>query len=231
MRQRVVGRKLPRRRLWAPSDKARHPSRELTDPTRVVALREAAWLCALTVGWNTIVGGAAVATAIATGSLVLIGFGLNAVVDSSASAVLVWRFRAETAGLDERAQRAEQVALRLAGVAFIVIALYLAVQATRSLASSSHSSASVYGIVEAAASVVLLPFLARRKYTLARGLGSRALRADILLTWSGTALSGAALLALLLRRGTGWWWGDPAAALLIAVVLLQHGRPALLDTT
>ena len=196
----------------------------MTDASLVQALRRAMLLCALTVAWNTIVGSAAVATAVATGSLALIGFGLNAIVDSSASAILIWRFRAERSGQFERAQRAEHLALRVAGVAFIVIAFYLALQATRSLSSGSHTRATVFAIAEAAASVVLLPFLARGKYTLARRLGSRALRADSLLTWSGTALAGAALVALLVRLAFGWWWADPAAALAIAALLAEQGR-------
>lgn len=187
-------------------------------------------LCALTVAWNMIVGGGAVATAISTGSLALIGFGLNAVVDSSASAVLVLRFRAEESGKAERAERAERLALRLAGIAFVVIALYLAVQATRSLAAGSRSQATAFGLGEAAASVVVLPFLARGKYTLARRLKSRALRADSLLTWSGVALSSAALIALMLRRVLGWWWADPVAALAIAAFLVVQGRRALRKT-
>jgi divalent metal cation (Fe/Co/Zn/Cd) transporter len=199
----------------------------MRDATQVRALRRAMLLCALTVAWNTIVGSAAVVTAAVTGSLTLFGFGLNAVVDSSASAILVWRFHAEESGHSERAARAERLALRVAGVAFVVIALYLAVQATRSLASGNHARATVFGIAEAASSVVLLPFLAQAKYLLARRLDSRALRADSLLTWSGTALSAAALIALLLRRSLGWWWADPAAALAIAAVLVQQGRRAL----
>ena len=184
-------------------------------------------LCALTVAWNMTVGTAAVATAIASGSLALIGFGLNAVVDSSASAILVWRFRAQSSGQVERAARAERLALRVAAMAFVLIALYLAIQATRSLNSSSHPRATAFGIAEAAASLLLLPFLAGAKHTLARRLGSRALRADSLLTWSGTALSGAALIALVLRRALGWWWADPVAALAIAVVLVDQGRRTL----
>ncbi len=181
-------------------------------------------LCALTVAWNTIVGGGAVATAVATGSLALIGFGLNGVVDSSASAVLVWRFRAEESGHAERAERAEWLALRLAGIAFVVIALYLGVQATRSLTTGSRSQTTAFGLVEAGASVALLPVLAWGKYTLARRLNSRALRADSLLTWSGVALSSAALVALVLRRALGWWWVDPVAALAIAAFLSAPGR-------
>jgi len=195
--------------------------------SKVQALHRAMFFCALTVAWNVVVGGAAVATAAVTGSLALIGFGLNAVVDSSASAVLVWRFRAEEVGHADRARRAEHLALRLAGLAFLVIALYLAIQATRSIASGSRPSATALGLAEAAASVVLLPVLARGKYVLSRSLRSRALRADSLLTWSGTALSAAALIALLLRRAFGWWWIDPAIALAIAAFLVEQGRRTL----
>ncbi len=193
----------------------------------VHALRQAMVLCGLTVGWNTIVGGAAVATAVATGSLALIGFGLNGVVDSSASAVLVWRFRAEESGHAERAEHGERLALRLAGIAFVVIAFYLGVQAARSLVTGSRSHTTAFGLVEAAASVALLPVLAWGKYRLARRLSSRALRADSLLTWSGVALSSAALIALVLRRALDWWWADPVAALAIAVFLIEQGRRVL----
>jgi divalent metal cation (Fe/Co/Zn/Cd) transporter len=185
-------------------------------------------LCAVTVTWNMVVGGAAVLTAVVTGSLVLIGFGLNAVVDSSVSALLVWRFRAEETGHAERAEGAERIALRAAAVAFILIALYLVIQSTRAVLSSSHAKATVFAVAEAGASLVVLPILAHGKYTLARRLDSRALRADSLLTCSGVALAAAALIALVLRRAIGWWWADPAAALVIAVLLADQGRRALL---
>jgi divalent metal cation (Fe/Co/Zn/Cd) transporter len=190
-------------------------------------LRRAARLCALTVGWNIIVGGTAVATAVSTGSLSLIGFGINAVVDSSASAVLVWRFRAEEAGHAERAQRAERLALRIAGAAFLLIALYLLIQATRSLSTGRHFQAALFGIAEAIAALVVLPFLASKKYSLSERLGSRALRADSLLTWSGVALASLALAALVAQRALGWWWADPMGALGIAGLLAWQGRHAV----
>jgi divalent metal cation (Fe/Co/Zn/Cd) transporter len=175
------------------------------------------------VGWNIVVGGAAVVTAISTGSLSLIGFGINAVVDSSASAVLVWRFRAEEAGHAERAQRAEQLALRIAGAAFLLIALYLVIQASRSLVASRHFEATLFGIIQAVASLVVLPVLASAKYSLSRQLRSRALRADSLLTWSGVALASLALAALVLQRVLGWWWADAIGALGIAALLAWQG--------
>ena len=178
-------------------------------------------------GWNIIVGGAAVATAVATGSLSLIGFGINAVVDSSASAVLVWRFRAEEAGHAERAQQAEWLALRIAGAAFLLIALYLLIQATRSLSAGRHFQATLFGIAEAIAALLVLPFLASAKYSLSQRLGSRALRADSLLTWSGVALASLALAALIAQRVLGWSWADPIGALGIAGLLAWQGLQAI----
>jgi divalent metal cation (Fe/Co/Zn/Cd) transporter len=187
------------------------------------ALRRAARLSALTVGWNAIVGGLAVVTAVSTGSLSLIGFGINAVVDSSASIVLVWRFRAEIAGHAERARRAEQLALRLAGAAFLLIALYLLIQSTRSLAAGRHDQATTFGIAEALAALLVLPFLASAKHSLSQLLGSRALRADSMLTWSGVALAFVALLALIAQRSLNWWWADAIGGLTIALLLAQQG--------
>ena len=179
-------------------------------------LRRAERLCGATVVWNVTAGGAAVVTAIATGSLSLIGFGVNAVVDSSVSALLVWRFRAEEAGHAGRAVRAERIALRLAGIAFTGIAIYVFVRGVHALATGHHATTSSFGVVEAAGSLIVLPYLAVSKYRLSTKLGSRALRADSLLTWSGVALAAIALAGLLLQRALGWWWADPAAALTIA---------------
>lgn len=195
----------------------------------VPLLRRAARLCAATVAWNLTVGGAAVATALITGSLSLIGFGINAVVDSSVSALLVWRFRAEERGHAERAIRAEQLAVRVAGVAFTIIAIYLLVRAVTALANREHAGSSLFGIAEALASLLVLPYLAVGKYRLSVQLGSRALRADSLLTVSGIVLAAVALSGLALERAVGWWWADPVAALVIAAFLAVQGVSTLRD--
>ena len=93
-----------------------------------IALRRAAGLTAATVVWNLSVGITAVTTAVATGSLALIGFGVNAVVDSSVSSLLVWRFRAAASGRSEHAEAVERLAVRVAGAAFTIIAVYLSVR-------------------------------------------------------------------------------------------------------
>ena len=190
-------------------------------------LRRAVELSVISVGWNTIVGVAAVATALATGSLALIGFGINAVVDSSVSVLLIWRFRAEEHGHAERAARAEARAERVAGIAFVLIAVYLAVQAGRAISAGRGHSASVFAIGEALASLLVLPVLGRAKLRVATALGSRALRADSLLTLFGAALAAVACGALALERVEGWWWADAAGALLIAVLLLAEAMRTL----
>jgi divalent metal cation (Fe/Co/Zn/Cd) transporter len=183
----------------------------------------AARLSALTVAWNTVVGSAAVVTAISTGSLSLIGFGINAVVDSSVSVLLVWRFHAEDRGHVERAERAEARAERMAGVAFCLIAVYLTVQSIRALADAGTFESTTFGIVEAGASLGVLPFIARAKYVLAARIGSRALRADSILSASGVALAAVALSALVLDRAYAWWWADPVGGLAIAAILAWQG--------
>lgn len=190
-------------------------------------LRRAIELSVLSVAWNAVVGVAAVGTALATGSLSLIGFGINAVVDSSVSVLLIHRFRAEERGHDERAARAEERAERIAGIAFVLIAVYLAVQAARALAHGTGHSSSAFGIVEAVASLFVLPALGRAKLHVASALGSRALRADSLLTLFGAALSAVACAALVVERVAGWWWADAAGALGIAVLLLAEASRTL----
>lgn len=190
-------------------------------------LQRAIRLSQATVAWNTVVGGAAVVTAVITGSLSLIGFGINALVDSSVSVLLIRRFIHERQGRHEHAERGEARALRAAGIAFVLIAIYLIVQSARALTAADHPGHSSFALAEALASLVVLPFLAVLKYRTARTLGSRALRADSMLTWFGTGLAAVTLVALLLVRGAGWWWSDSVGALLIAAALLSEAVRSL----
>jgi divalent metal cation (Fe/Co/Zn/Cd) transporter len=146
------------------------------------------------------------------------------------SALLVWRFRAERTGRGERARRVEQLALRVATAAFTIVALYVLVRAALSLAGGKHPRSSLFGIGEALASLFVLPYLAVAKYRLSAQLGSRALRADSLLTASGVALAAIALAGLILQRAFGWWWADPLAAVLIGLALAWQGVRTMRDT-
>jgi divalent metal cation (Fe/Co/Zn/Cd) transporter len=185
--------------------------------------RRAARLCAATVAWNLAVGGAAVVTAAITGSLALIGFGVNAVVDSSVSTLLVRRFGTQASRRPDRVARLEHLALRMASAAFTIIAAYLVLQGVRSLTAGHRAGTSLFGVVEAILALAVLPYLAVAKYRLSGQLGSRALRADSLLTASGIALAAIALASLLVQRTTGSRTADPVAALVIAAVLAWQG--------
>lgn len=191
--------------------------------------RAVAWairLSVFTVAWNLAFGAAAVAVATATGSSSLVGFGLDAVVDAVASVVLVWRFREERVD-EEHAERIEGVALRVVGVSLVCAATYVSVRSALALAHHSGPESSAFGVVLAAASAVVLPFLARAKTRVARRLGSKALRADGVLTAAAGLLAIISLAAAALD-GLGLWWADPIAALVIAAFLFLEGGRAIL---
>jgi divalent metal cation (Fe/Co/Zn/Cd) transporter len=187
-------------------------------PTRAGLVAAALRLSWLTIGWNGVVGTAALGTAVATNSLVLAGFALNALLDSSASVVLVWRFRRERVD-PAAAERLERRAQALIVAAMCAIALYVGVEAVRALADEAHADESPLAIVLAGTSLLVLPWLARAKLRVAASLSSPALRGDAILTLAAAALAAVTLLALIVTSALGWWWADPAAALLIAAAL------------
>ena len=146
------------------------------------------------------------------------GLGLTALLDSSASVVLVWRFRRERHD-PVGAERLERRAQALVAFTMLVIAAYVAMQSIRALIDGSDPEVSAFGLILATASLVMLPWLALLKLRVASRLASRALRGDGVLTAASAALAAVALAALLVNAAFGWWWADPTAALLIAAAL------------
>jgi divalent metal cation (Fe/Co/Zn/Cd) transporter len=176
----------------------------------------------MSVAWAAVVGATALIAGLVAGSIALIGFGADSIVDGSASTVLVWRFSAERSGAGH-ADVLERRAARLVGAIPVLIGVYLAVAAVIALASRSHPGDTAAGVALTAASVLVLPVLARAKLRLARQLGSSALHGDGVLSLAGAALAAATLVSLLVDSALGWWWADAAAALLIAGTLLREG--------
>lgn len=185
-------------------------------------LGRAVWWCALSVAWAVVAGAMAVVAGVLVGSVALLGFGADSIVDGSASAVLVWRFNAEREGAGNAAM-VERRAARVVGGILVLIGLYLAVAAVVALTNHSHPQRTVVGIALTAASLLVLPVLARAKLRLAGQLGSSALRGDGVLSLAGAALAGATLAGLLAESAFGWWWADALAALVIAGTLLREG--------
>jgi divalent metal cation (Fe/Co/Zn/Cd) transporter len=185
-------------------------------------LRQAVWWCAVSVAWAVLAGATALVAGVLVGSVALVGFGADSIVDGSASAVLVWRFSAERSGTS-KADVVERRAARLVGAILVLIGVYLAVASVIALANHSRSERSAVGVGLTAASILVLPALARAKLRLAAQLMSPALRGDGVLSLAGAALATATLVSLLVESAFGWWWADEVAALLIAATLLRAG--------
>ncbi len=193
---------------------------------RRVLLRAAVRVSVFSVLWSIVIGAGALASGFVAGSLALVGFGLDSVIDSSASVVLVWRFGVESRD-PERAERVERVAARVVGATLLVIALYIVVESVRALATHADPSNTAVGDAIAIASILVLPVVARVKLRLAARLGSRALRGDAVLTAAGAVLALVTLVALGFDDAFGWWWSDAVAALVIAALLATEGARSL----
>jgi cation diffusion facilitator family transporter len=196
--------------------------------TRTTLLRRALRLEYLTVGWNVLEGLVAIAAGLASGSVALIGFGLDSFVETISGVVLIWRLRIERAGADE--ERVEQVERRaewLVGIAFLVLAAYVGFEALRTLLAAEAPDASPVGIALTAVSLVLMLWLARAKRRVGEALGSRALVADAEQTQACWYLSAVTLGGLVANAVLGWWWADPLAALGIVVLLVREGLEAI----
>jgi divalent metal cation (Fe/Co/Zn/Cd) transporter len=185
-------------------------------------LTSALRLSFFTIAWNGVVGSLALVVSILDDSPALAGFALNALLDSSASIVLVWRFSRERRD-PVAAERVERRAQYGIAFAMVVVAFYVGFQAVRALAGGSHPEASVFGAVVAVASILVLPWLGLLKLRVAAGLASGALRGDAVLTLASAALAATTLAAVVLNAAFDWWWADPIVALLIAGALGLEG--------
>lgn len=163
------------------------------------------------VGWNLIEGVIAVLAALASGSVALLGFGVDSFVESISGAVLIWRLSSETRGnADEDAiERIERRAEQLVGISSFALAAYVAFDAVTSLLSQERPEASGVGIVLTSVSIGVMLWLARAKRRTAAELGSRALAADAEQTQACWCLSIVVLAGIGLNALFGWWWADP----------------------
>ncbi len=175
-----------------------------------------------TVSWNVLEAVVAIAAGVIAGSIALVGFGLDSVMESASAVILLWRLR-QTGEAEEHAERR---AVRLVGVSFFVLAAYVAWEAASSLIQKEQPQTSVVGMILAAASLIVMPTLGRAKARLAKEMGSRALAADSQETMACAYLSATLLGGLLANALFGWWWADPVAALGIVVFLVREGWEA-----
>jgi len=178
-----------------------------------------------TLGYNSLEGLIAIAAGLAAGSIALLGFGLDSLIEVSASLAAIWRLYRDR-DQPGRAQ-AEQVTLRIIGALFIALAVYVTADAIRALFARSAPGESIVGIVLAALSLAVMPLLARAKRHVALAMGSAALAAEARQTVFCTYLSAILLAGLLLNATVGWWWADPAAALVMVPIIAKEGVDGL----
>jgi divalent metal cation (Fe/Co/Zn/Cd) transporter len=189
---------------------------------RAVAVRRARSLNAATIGWNALEGIVAVTAGLAAGSVSLVGFGFDSAIEVSAALVLTWRLHQERNG--GCMQTSDRRATRAIAVSFLVLGVYVGVESIRDLLGATRPDSSAVGIVMAALSLAVMPFLARAKRALAPALGSAAAVADAKQTNLCALLSAILLVGLGANAALGWWWADPLAGVGIATLALIEAR-------
>jgi divalent metal cation (Fe/Co/Zn/Cd) transporter len=185
-------------------------------------------LVAATMAYNSLEAVIAIWSGVDAGSIALVGFGLDSVIELAAAAVLFWRLRVEARGADsETVERTERRVQRFVGLTFVALAIYVTVQSGWTLWTANAPQESAVGIILAVASLVIMPLVSFGKLRAARELGSAALRAEAKETLACSYLSLTLLLGLVANAFAGWWWADPAAALLMVPWLIKEGREGL----
>jgi divalent metal cation (Fe/Co/Zn/Cd) transporter len=191
---------------------------------RVALMRRARVLASGGNAWHVVEFAIAVGAGVAAGSIALIGFGLDSLVEVAAGTVIVWLFTGRRVGDGERAERRAQ---QLIAISFFLLAAYIAVEAGRDLIGGEHPQASWIGIGLAAFTAPTMPLLARAKRRVGQQLGSSATVSESAQNLLCAYLSVALLIGLGANALFGWWWADPLAALVIGGVALREGRDAL----
>ena len=195
---------------------------------RANLLRHALRLEALTIGWNVLEAVVAITAGALAGSIALVGFGLDSVIETVAAATLYRRLRAEIGGVTaQEVASQEQRALRVVGITFLALAAYILFEAGSTLWTQEAPGTSAVGIGLAALSLVVMPILAFAKLKAGRRLGSRALIGDSKETFVCSYLSLSLLLGLGANALFGAWWADPVAALCMLPWVVKEGFEAL----
>jgi divalent metal cation (Fe/Co/Zn/Cd) transporter len=183
----------------------------------------------ITISYNSLEALIALVFGFLAGSIALVGFGLDSVIEVTSGVTLFWRLKSDS-DLIKR-ERSERIALRIVGLCFVALAVYVSYESLEALIASEAPERSIPGIVLAATSVVVMPILASAKRRVAGQIGSAALVADSKQTSLCTYLSAILLLGLGLNAALGWWWADPIAGLAMVPIIAKESIDALRGKT
>jgi divalent metal cation (Fe/Co/Zn/Cd) transporter len=182
-----------------------------------------------TITYNSLEGLIAIVAGLIAGSIALVGFGFDSVIEVASGVALLWRLHAD---VDEsRRERLEARTLEVVGMLFLALALYVTFDSIGSLVTHEPPRKSLPGILLACASLIVMPLLVRAKRNVARAIGSGALAADAKQTELCTYLSAILLAGLVMNALLGWWWADPVAALIMLPIIVKEGIEALRGET
>ncbi len=196
------------------------PAPVLSSQERARLGRHAQLLAAASVSYNAIEAVIAITAGVIAGSVALVGFGLDSIVEVSSGLIILWQFRHRIP------ESREQQALRLMAFSFFALAAYVSFESVRALLGDHNPNPSPVGIGLALASLIVMPFLSWAQRRTGKALGSNAVVADSTQTLLCTYLSAVLLVGLVLNATLGWSWADPVAGLLIAAVAVKEGREA-----
>ena len=202
----------------------------LNEPTLAAGLRAGLRLEAVSIAWMVVEAGVSVGAGIAAGSLLLVAFGADSVIELVSAFLLFWRLRRQALGQlpdEESVEALERKVSRVAGYLLYVLSLYVIAQAAYGLTHRHQAETSWPGIGIALAAAFGMPLLAKAKIHVADQIGSRALHADAMETFTCGYLSWALLAGLAVNAAFHWWWLDSAAALAIVPLLIKEGREAV----
>jgi divalent metal cation (Fe/Co/Zn/Cd) transporter len=191
-------------------------------PLHQPLVRRARVLAWAGLGWHAVEAGAFMVVGVVAGSVALVGFAADSLVEALAGLVVLWRLADARAASPAAERRAQQ----LIAASFALIAVYISVDAARSLIGGHEPDATWLGIALAAVTLVAMPLLARAKADVGRRLGSSATVSESRQTMLCAYLSAALLAGLLANAALGWWWADPLAGLVIAGVAAREAREA-----
>ena len=197
--------------------------------TEVAAIRTGIRVEWLTIGWMVVEAAVSIPAGIAAGSIALIAFGVDSVIELVSAGTLLWRLQLEEAGAAPPAliERAERQASRVVGGSLLLLAAYVVIQSGYDLWTRAAPERSLPGIALATAALLVMPALVRTKRRIAAAINSPALRGDAACGVVCVYMAATLLAGLVLRAAFGWWWADPVAALGIVYFIVREGREAL----
>ncbi|MGH2852616.1 MAG: hypothetical protein ACRDLF_00270 [Solirubrobacteraceae bacterium] len=176
----------------------------------------------LSIGWMTVETGVAIASALVAGSVALLGFGFDSMVELASASIIIWRF---TGGRDQSGI-AERRAQQVIAVCFGALALYLVFAGIKTLTDAAQPAASWTGAAVSAGAIIIMPLLARAKSRVAGQLDSAATASDAAQSWLCAIAAAGVLVSIVANAALGWWWLDPIVGLGIAGLAIHEAREA-----